>query len=88
MVENNHTKKMYRDEEGAVITEPRNFLTNPPKKGRNGEGTQFGDSVPYMEDDYNRPRQLAKKEREFHQSKLQDKPFSQRAKGTATFNEV
>lgn len=39
MNENAHTKKLYRDDDGAVIIEPRNFLTNPPKKGQNGEGT-------------------------------------------------
>lgn len=26
-------KKTYRDEEGAVLIAPRNFLTNPMKKG-------------------------------------------------------
>jgi len=56
MVENAHTKKMYRDEEGAVITEPRNFLTNPPKKGQIGDGTYFAEPLKYMEDDYNRPK--------------------------------
>ena len=32
-------QKNYRDEEGAVITAPRNFLTNPIKKGRVGKQT-------------------------------------------------
>lgn len=39
-----------------------------------------------MEDDYNRPRELAKKERLYHESKLQDKPFSQRVKPQGEFN--
>jgi hypothetical protein len=28
--------------DGGVITEPRNFLTNPPKLGEIGKGTTFG----------------------------------------------
>jgi len=39
-----------------------------------------------MEDDYNRPRELAKKERLYHESKIQDKPFSQRVKPQGEFN--
>lgn len=31
-------KKNYRDSEGAVITENRNFLTNPPRQGVVGKG--------------------------------------------------
>ena len=31
-------KKNYRDGDGAVIIENRNFLTNPPKKGLVGKG--------------------------------------------------
>jgi hypothetical protein len=57
-------KKTYRDEEGAVLIAPRNFLTNPMKKGMiNGKrGPQyrgpFFDEVgygalKYMESDYN-----------------------------------
>ena len=38
---------------------PRNFLTNPPKAGKVGKNTTFGGIVPYMEDDFNRPKELA-----------------------------
>ena len=55
-------KKTYRDEEGAVIIAPRNFLTNPMKKGvingKRGKRGPFFDEVgygalKYMESDYN-----------------------------------
>ncbi len=31
-------KKNYRNTDGSVSTEPRNFLTMPPKKGQIGKG--------------------------------------------------
>ena len=33
MTDLNEVKKDHKDAEGAVIIEPRNFLTNPIKKG-------------------------------------------------------
>ena len=36
MTDRREIVKNYRDEEGAVITAPRNFLTNPPKTGKVG----------------------------------------------------
>ena len=39
--------KNYRDEEGAVIIAPRNFLTNPIKKGRVGKQTTFSGPIPF-----------------------------------------
>ena len=70
--------KNFKDEEGAVIIAPRNFLTNPTKKGRVGKNTTFGGQIPFMTgDDYCIAKEIATKEREYHQSKLQDKPFSQ-----------
>ena len=42
--------------------------------------------MPYIEDDYNRPKEMARLEREYHYSKLQEKPFSQRVKKKDTFN--
>jgi hypothetical protein len=38
----------------GVQTEPRNFLTNPPKGGVVGKGTSFGGTIPYIEDPFNR----------------------------------
>ena len=40
-------------------TKPKNIQTNPPKVGKVGKNTSFGGMVPYMEDDYNRPKELA-----------------------------
>ena len=39
-----------------------------------------------MEDDYNRPKYFAAAEKEYHESMLQEKPFSQQAKRTHMFN--
>ncbi len=36
MTDLNTQKKVYRNADGEVITEPKNFLTNPMKKGANG----------------------------------------------------
>ena len=72
--------KNFKDEEGNVITQPRNFQTSPPKVGNVGKNTSFAGPTPWITDDYNNPKVIAQKEREYHLSKLQDKPFSQRAK--------
>lgn len=81
-------QKNYRDDENPrdVMIAPRNIQTNPIKRGQIGKQVTFGGTVPYIEDDYNRPRMFAVAEREYHQSKLQDKPFSQKVKRTETFN--
>ena len=49
-------KKNYKDEEGAVITGPRNFTTQNPKKGRVGKNTTFSGMIPYKEDDWDKNR--------------------------------
>ena len=60
-------KKNYRDEEGAVITAPRNFTTIPMKKGRTGKLTYFAGPIKYIEDDvYTNKKKLLKKELEQH----------------------
>ena len=58
-------QKNFRSEENPrdVLIAPRNFLTNPPKVGKVGKNTSFGGIVPYMEDDFNRPKKLAEQER-------------------------
>ena len=80
--------KNYKDEENPrdVVIPPRNIMTNPIKKGRIGRQVHFGGSIPYIEDDYNRPKEFANAEREYHYSKLQEKPFSQRVRKKDTFN--
>ena len=72
MQEINHIQKNYKSEENPrdVVIAPRNFITNPPKKGQIGKQTHFEHHIKYMEDDYNRPRALQKEERELHDSKL------------------
>ena len=53
-------EKNFRDpENGEVISKPRNIQTNPPKLGKVGKNTTFGGRIDYMEDDYNRPKELA-----------------------------
>lgn len=63
--------KDFRDpEDGTVITAPRNFYTNPMKKGRVGKSVSFS-GYPFVDGDkYNIVRELAKKEREYHLSKI------------------
>ena len=38
MTDLNEVKKSHKDSDGRVIIEPRNFLTNPIKKGQTGKG--------------------------------------------------
>jgi len=40
--------KNYRDEDGAVISAPRNITNKPPKSGRVGPGTSFGGMAKHM----------------------------------------
>ena len=80
MKEFEQPKKNYRDEEGAVITAPRNFTTNNLKLGQVGPQTYFEGKLVYMEDDYNRKKALATASRKEHEEKLlkvSEKPFSQ-----------
>lgn len=58
------------DAEGCVPTMPRQIVTNPIKKGKVGPRTLLGGMVPYIEDDYNNPKKLVKKELEYHRSKV------------------
>lgn len=79
-------KKEYKDEEGTVIVGPKNILTNPIKVGKVGRGTSFGGKVEYMTDDYDAKKKIAAEERQYHLTKVQEKPFSQRAKHTEYFS--
>lgn len=56
------TKRKILDEEGNVITAPPNIKTNPPKKGTQYIRTTFNPIPPFMPDDYNYPRIVARKE--------------------------
>ena len=72
-------KKHFRDEDGRVITSPKNFLTNPPKKGKVTKKTTFEPFPAFVADDYSYPKTLHKKDVEEHHEKLKnvsDKAFS------------
>lgn len=62
MTDRVEVKKNYRDPDGHVITEPKNFYTNPPKKGRVGKRTFFNGQVEHIPDNYNWPKEVATKE--------------------------
>ena len=83
-----HIQKNFRSEENPreVISDPPNIKTNPIKKGQHGRQVYFGGTVPYMCDDYNRPKEFLKAERDYHLSMVQEKPFSQRVRKKDTFN--
>ena len=79
--------KNYKDEDGHVKTGPRNIFVSPLKQGQIGNGVYLGGTIPWVAGDkYGIEAEIAKKEREYHLSKLQDKPFCQRAKHTEVFN--
>jgi hypothetical protein len=65
-----NAKKSRKGPDGAVIIEPRNFLTNPPKAGEVGKGTSFGGNLPHMADEFERKKEIARKERLEHEKKL------------------
>lgn len=84
-------KKNHRDAEGAVIIAPRNFTTTGPKQGNPATtpGTLFSkEPYPHMKDEYDRKRELARKELEESKKKMQEKPFSQRIKPVDAFNSI
>ena len=67
----NHVEKRFRDEDGGVAIGPRNFFTMPGKKGNAMmKNAQFAPLVPHMAEDYNAPKAIARKELEYHLSKL------------------
>jgi hypothetical protein len=76
MTDHVEIKKCRKGPDGAVVIEPRNFLTNPPKKGEVGKGTHFGGKIEHMADPFDHKKEIARKEREEHEKKLQEKPFS------------
>ena len=79
-------KKSYRDADGDVLTGPKNFLTNPMKQGKVGKAVTFSGPIEYQSEDYFAKKKLATKERQYHEGKLQEKPFSPRAKNFGHFN--
>ena len=82
-------KKNYKDPDGGVITGPPNMKTNPMKKGTIPSGKRKESSLfhPVHEhvvngiaDNYDRQKEIAKEERDYHAEKIGDRPaFSQAA---------
>ena len=50
--------KVRKAPDGSVITEPKNFLTNPPKRGIVGKQTNFGGNPEYMPDPFERRKEI------------------------------
>lgn len=72
------TPKPKRNEETKEIDlEPHNMKVSPMKKGKHDKGSKiyFGGNIPYMEDDYNIKKKIAKDDLDYHNSKIQDKAF-------------
>jgi len=82
--------KNFRDPENnnEVMIPPRNCFVNPPKAGHVGPNTTFGGKIPYIVSYFDRPKELAHKERLAGAALMQDKPFSQKAKKTHLFNSM
>jgi len=80
-------KKNFRNEDGEVVIPPRNIQTSKPKVGNCCmPKASFGGMAEHLPDDYNAPKKLARKELDYHLSKLQEANFSQRARPKALFN--
>lgn len=60
--------KNYKDEEGNVITAPPNMKCQKIKVGKIGKNTTLGGIIPYIEDDYDIKKKLARKELAYHQA--------------------
>ena len=48
----------HKTPEGGVTTEPKNFLTNPPKVGEIGKGTTFGGPYEHLPDPFEHKKEL------------------------------
>lgn len=59
-------KKNFKDEEGNVITGPRNFTTIPMKRGKVGKLTTFAGPIPYVADPYDNKKKIAWAELQAH----------------------
>jgi hypothetical protein len=70
MTDHVEVSKVRKGPDGAVVIEPKNFLTNPPKKGNVGKGTTLGGKIDYLPDPFDRKRELERKEHEEHLKKV------------------
>ena len=70
MTDHKEVNKCRKGPDGAVIVEPKNFLTSPMKKGKVGKNTFLGGIIEYKEDPFERKRELERKELEEHHKKM------------------
>jgi hypothetical protein len=80
--------KRRRDSEGNVTIEPKNFYTSPAKKGIASitPGLTFGETFEHSVEPFDRPKELKRKERIEHHSKMPDRPFKPTSNKHGTFN--
>lgn len=76
MCERVDVKKIIKDEDGHVITAPKNFYTQPTGTGKVGKRTSFMPFPQAIPDDFNWPRKVARTEMEAKKKLEQEKPFS------------
>lgn len=84
-------KKNFRDSETREVKiGPKNFMTNPPKKGEANTtpGVLLGGYPPHETDPYDRKMQLAREERIRQNAKMQPQPFKQMSHGDREFADV
>lgn len=86
MVDRVEVKKNYRDGDGAVSLEPRNFYTTPAKLGKVGKKTTFTPQPAHMPDDFEWPQKVRLQEHLDGKKLEQEKPFSQKAKEVGLFS--
>lgn len=60
----------------------------PPKKGVVGKGTFFGGNLPHLPDPFDYGKEQEKKAWSEAKAKMQEKPFSQRARSLGQFATV
>lgn len=48
--------KNFKDENGDIVTAPRNVQTNPMKRGKVGRNTNFTTIIDYMTNEYDAPK--------------------------------
>jgi hypothetical protein len=84
-------KKNFRDPEShEVKVGPKNFMTNPPKKGEANStpGVLLGGDLPHEPDPYGRKDQMARDERLRNQAKMPQAPFKNMSHGAREFADV
>lgn len=78
-------KRNFRDIDGHVIVQPRQIITNPPKKGTVGKQVYLGEKFGHMPDEYDNSKLEATKAFKAAKAKEQEKPFSQKVRSMPYF---